>query len=96
MFYKSDLSLLSTWFKALTCKTRLKILLVIKNEPRSIRRISQEYDVVYNVAIKHIKIMKSCDLVIMIQNGNIPYYQANMEELNNTIKELNHLFQFSH
>lgn len=40
--------------------------------------------------------MKSCDLVIMIQNGNIPFYQANMEELNNTIKELNHLFQFSH
>lgn len=45
---------------------------------------------------KHIKIMQSCDLVIMTQNGNIPYYQANMEELNNTIKELNHLFQLSH
>lgn len=92
MNYQSDLSLLSTSFKALSCKTRLEILLFIKNEPLSIRKISQECDVVYNVVKKHLKILQSCNLIIMTKNGNIPYYQANIEELNNTIKEVNRLY----
>lgn len=96
MFYQYDLNLLAIKFKVLSCTTRLKILLHIKNEPLSIRRISEDCDVVYNVAKKHIKIMQSSGLIITTKQGNIPYYQVDIDELRDTIKQFNHLFQFNY
>lgn len=96
MLTQYDLNLLSLRLKALSCTTRLKILLLIRNEPLSIRKISQNCNVVYNVAKKHIKIMQSSGLIITVKQGNLPCYQVDMIELRNTVKEFNHMFQINH
>lgn len=96
MFNQKDLNLLSLRLKALSSTTRLKILLLIRYEPSSIRKISQNCDVVYNVAKKHIKIMQSSGLIITIKQGNLPCYKVDMVELGNTVKEFNHLYQLNY
>lgn len=78
MLTQYDLNLLSLRLKALSCITRLKILLLIKYEPLSIGKISQNCNVVYNVAKKHIKIMQSSGLIIKIKQGNLPFSEVNV------------------
>lgn len=70
-------------FKALSCATRRNILNVILKEPKNVETISKSLTLVKYDIKKHLKILVDCNLAVPLCRGNIPFYRANCNTLNN-------------
>ena len=74
-FNKEKLDKMSVFFKTISDKTRLKILLVLKNGPKNVGEISEEVDISQSAISHQLKILKFAKLISSIKQGKHVYYE---------------------
>lgn len=77
-------------FKALSCKARFDIvLMLIKNQEYNVSKLSEELNIPQPNVSQHLAILKNVRIIEGFRNGNQIYYKVIDEQTKNIINALN-------
>ncbi len=69
-------------FKALSVKSRILIIKLIRDKKQCVNAITSKLDISQSAVSQHLKVLKDCNLVISDRYGSIVHYQLNKEKMN--------------
>lgn len=69
-------------FKALSVKSRILIIKLIRDKKQCVNAITSKLDISQSAVSQHLKVLRDCNLVMSDRYGSIVHYQLNKEKMN--------------
>lgn len=72
-------------FQGLADPTRRNILMLIKDEPKNLNAIAENFEISRPAVSQHMKVLTECGLVVIKKEGRERYCEPNLEKLNEVV-----------